>query len=108
MSAERPAAGGQSRLRPKALPPEPEAVGGPAEAEATLAEHTIQPTRTSMVWTMVGIGPVLLGKFIEQGRSQVAFGYDLEYGLMIAAGLVELVLGVEAEPNDPWRTLPVH
>ena len=45
---------------------------------------------------MVGIGPVLFGKFIEQGRSQVAFGYDLGAGLMIAAGLVERVLGVEA------------
>jgi putative membrane protein len=31
-----------------------------AEAEPTLAEHTIEPTRTSMVWTMVGIGVVLL------------------------------------------------
>ena len=42
------------------------------------------------------IGPVLFGKYIEQGRSQVAFGYYLGAGLMIAAGLVELVLGVEA------------
>ena len=42
------------------------------------------------------IGPVLFGKYIEQGRSQVAFGYYLAAGLMIAAGLVELVLGVEA------------
>jgi MFS family permease len=42
------------------------------------------------------IGPVLFGKFIEQGRGQVAFGYHLGAGLMIAAGLVELVLGVEA------------
>ena len=42
------------------------------------------------------IGPVLFGRFIEQGRGQVAFGYYLGAGLMIAAGLVELVLGVEA------------
>jgi MFS family permease len=41
------------------------------------------------------IGPVLFGRFIEQGRGQ-AFGYYLGAGLMIAAGLVELVLGVEA------------
>ena len=42
------------------------------------------------------IGPVLFGRFVEQGRGQVAFGYYLGAGLMIAAGLVELVLGVEA------------
>jgi MFS family permease len=42
------------------------------------------------------IGPVLFGRFVEQGREQVAFGYYLGAGLMIAAGLVELVLGVEA------------
>jgi uncharacterized integral membrane protein len=35
-------------------------VVAPADAEPTLAEHTIEPTRTSMVWTMVGIGVVLL------------------------------------------------
>jgi uncharacterized integral membrane protein len=35
-------------------------VAAPADAEPTLAEHTIEPTRTSMVWTMVGIGVVLL------------------------------------------------
>ena len=39
--------------------PEPE-VAAPADAEPTLAEHSIEPTRTSMVWTMVGIGVVLL------------------------------------------------
>src|SRR5215211_474726 len=52
MSAERPAAEG----------PEPAQADNwaPADAEATLAEHTIEPTRTSMVWTMVGIGVVLL------------------------------------------------
>jgi uncharacterized integral membrane protein len=41
------------------VPAEPE-VAAPADAEPTLAEHTIEPTRTSMVWTMVGIGVVLL------------------------------------------------
>ena len=58
-----------------------------------------------------GIGPVLFGRFVEQGRGQVAFGYYL--GLMIAAGLVELVLGVEAAkrslediatPLHHWRS----
>jgi uncharacterized integral membrane protein len=41
------------------VPAEPE-VTAPADAEPTLSEHTIEPTRTSMVWTMVGIGVVLL------------------------------------------------
>jgi uncharacterized integral membrane protein len=31
-----------------------------AEAEPTISQHTIEPTRTSMVWTMVGIGVILL------------------------------------------------
>jgi uncharacterized integral membrane protein len=41
------------------LPPDPE-VAAPADTEATLPQHTIEATRTSMVWTMVGIGVVLL------------------------------------------------
>ena len=40
------------------MPAESE-VAAPADAEPTLAEHTIEPTRTSMVWTMVGLGVVL-------------------------------------------------
>jgi uncharacterized integral membrane protein len=61
MSAERPAAGGpEPAPAERSLPPEPEAAGAPADAEPALAEHTIEPTRTSMVWTMVGIGVVLL------------------------------------------------
>jgi hypothetical protein len=60
MSTERPAAGGPEPAPAESpLPPEPEAAA-PADAEPTLAEHTIEPTRTSMVWTMVGIGVVLL------------------------------------------------
>jgi uncharacterized integral membrane protein len=53
--------GGGSEPAPadSSLPPEPE-LAAPADAEATLAEHTIEPTRTSMVWTMVGIGVILL------------------------------------------------
>jgi lipopolysaccharide assembly protein A len=61
MSAERPAAEGpEPAPAESSRPPEPDTAGGPATAEATLAEHTIEPTRTSMVWTMVGIGVVLL------------------------------------------------
>ena len=60
MSAERPEAGGAGQPSPDAsVPPEPE-VAGPSSAEPTLAEHTVEPTRTSMVWTMVGTGVVLL------------------------------------------------
>jgi lipopolysaccharide assembly protein A len=60
MSAERPAAGGSEPApADNSVPAEPE-LAAPADAEATLAEHTIEPTRTSMVWTMVGIGVVLL------------------------------------------------
>jgi uncharacterized integral membrane protein len=60
MSAERPAAEGpEPAPAASSLPPDPE-VAAPADAEATLPQHTIEPTRTSMVWTMVGIGVVLL------------------------------------------------
>jgi MFS family permease len=42
------------------------------------------------------IGPIYFGKLIESGRSAVVDGYYIGAGLMIAAGLVELVLGVDA------------
>jgi uncharacterized integral membrane protein len=59
MSAERPEAGGPAQPSPDAaVPPEPEVVA-PSPAEPTLPQHTVEPTRTSMVWTMVGIGVVL-------------------------------------------------
>jgi putative membrane protein len=60
MSAERP--GAEVPEQPPAdgpVPAEPE-VAVPADAEPTLPQHTVEPTRTSMVWTMVGIGVVLL------------------------------------------------
>jgi uncharacterized integral membrane protein len=60
MSAERPAAEGpEPAPADSSLPPDPE-VAALADAEANLPPHTIEPTRTSMVWTMVGIGVVLL------------------------------------------------
>jgi MFS family permease len=46
------------------------------------------------------IGPILFGKFIEEGRSQVVFGYYLGAALMIAAGLVAAVLAVNAEKRS--------
>jgi MFS family permease len=46
------------------------------------------------------IGPILFGKFIEEGRSQVVFGYYLGAGLMIAAGIVAAFLAVNAEKRS--------
>jgi len=43
------------------------------------------------------IGPLLFGVLVEQGISAVAVGYFIGAGLMIAAGLVEVFLGVDAE-----------
>jgi lipopolysaccharide assembly protein A len=58
MSAERPAAEGPDRASAdNSVVSQPQA---PADAEPTPPQHTIEPTRTSMVWTMVGIGVVLL------------------------------------------------
>jgi lipopolysaccharide assembly protein A len=59
MSADRPAAGPQQAPDGGAEPSEPQATPR-ASAEPTRAQHTIGPTRTSMVWTMVGVGVVLL------------------------------------------------
>ena len=60
MSVERPEAAGPEQPSPDAaVPPEPEAVA-PSSAQPTLPQHTVEPTRTSMVWTMVSIGVVLL------------------------------------------------
>jgi MFS family permease len=80
------------------------ASAGASAAYLTVSEIFPMETRAMaiaffyVVGTGLGgiIGPVLFGRFIEQGRGQVAFGYYLGAGLMIAAGLVELVLGVEA------------
>ncbi|MFF1573071.1 MFS transporter [Leifsonia sp. NPDC058292] len=43
------------------------------------------------------IGPILFGHLIESGIHAVVIGYYIGAGLMIAAGLVELFLGVDAE-----------
>ena len=43
------------------------------------------------------IGPILFGNLIEGGIHSVVIGYYIGAGLMIAAGLVELFLGVDAE-----------
>jgi MFS family permease len=43
------------------------------------------------------IGPLLFGQFVSMGIGAVAVGYFIGAGLMIAAGLVEVFLGVNAE-----------
>jgi MFS family permease len=44
------------------------------------------------------IGPVLFGRLVDSGSmNNVAYGYFLGAGLMIAAGVVEWFLGVDAE-----------
>jgi len=58
MSVERPSAGVPEEPSPDAaVPPESEVAA--SSAEPTLPQHTVEPTRTSMVWTMVGIGVIL-------------------------------------------------
>ena len=107
MSAERPGAGVPDRApADRSLPPDPE-VAAPADAEATLPQHTIEPTRTSMVWTMVGIGVVLLVAilvFILQNSQRVRMRFltvdgtlQLGVALLFAAllgALLVLVAGV--------------
>jgi lipopolysaccharide assembly protein A len=84
MSEERPAA-----REPEWAPadssgaPEPEAA--PADGEPTLPQHTIEPTRTSMVWTMVGIGVVLLVAilvFILQNGQRVRVRFLMANGTL--------------------------
>ena len=86
MSADRPAAAGpEPAPADNSVPAEPEAAGAPADAEATLPEHTIEPTRTSMVWTMVGIGVVLLVAilvFILQNSQRVRVRFLMVEGTL--------------------------
>jgi uncharacterized integral membrane protein len=85
MSVERPEAGGPAQPSPDgSLPPEPE-VAAPSSAEPTLPQHTVEPTRTSMVWTMVGIGVVLLFAilvFILQNGQRVRVRFLMANGTL--------------------------
>jgi uncharacterized integral membrane protein len=57
----------------------------PADAEPALPRHTIEPTRTSMVWTMVGIGVVLLVAilvFILQNGQRVGVRFLMANGTL--------------------------
>jgi uncharacterized integral membrane protein len=77
-------------------------VVAPADAEPILPPHTIQATRTSMVWTMVGIGVVLLVAilvFILQNGQRVRVRFlmvdgtlPLGVGLLFAALLGALLV----------------
>ena len=95
MSAERPAAGGpEPAPADDSVPAEAEVAGAPADAEPTLAEHTIEPTRTSMVWTMVGIGVILLVAilvFILQNSQRVRVRFLMVDGTLPLG--VALLLG---------------
>jgi len=85
MSVERPEAGGPEQRSPDAsLPPEPE-VAAPSSAEPALPQHTVEPTRTSMVWTMVGIGVVLsfaILVFILQNGQRVRVRFLMANGTL--------------------------
>ena len=81
MSTHRPAAPEPDRAPADSpRPAEPETAAEPA-----LAEHTIEATRTSLVWTMVGIGVVLLVAilvFILQNGQRVRVRFLLVDGTL--------------------------
>ena len=85
MSAERPEAGGPGQPSPDpSVPPESEVVA-PSSAEPTLPQHTVEPTRTSMVWTMVGLGVVLsfaIVVFILQNGQRVRVRFLMVNGTL--------------------------
>jgi uncharacterized integral membrane protein len=86
MSAERPEAGGPAQPSPDAAVPSAEpGVVAPSSAEPTLPQHTVEPTRTSMVWTMVGIGVVLsfaILVFILQNGQRVRVRFLMANGTL--------------------------
>jgi lipopolysaccharide assembly protein A len=106
MSAVRPEAGGPQQAPDGGSEPSEPQVTAPASAEPAPPQHTIEPTRISMVWTMVGVGVVLLVAilvFILQNgqRSRVRFlmvdgslpqGVALLFAALLGALLV-LVVG---------------
>ncbi|WP_271176498.1 MFS transporter [Leifsonia poae] len=81
------------------------ASAGASSAYLTVSEVFPMETRAMAiaffyaVGTAIGgiTGPILFGQLIEAGSHAVAIGYFIGAGLMIAAGLVELFLGVDAE-----------
>ncbi|WP_243064552.1 MFS transporter [Humibacter sp. RRB41] len=81
------------------------ASAGASAAYLTVSEIFPMETRAMAiaffyaVGTGIGgiIGPLLFGQFVSIGIGAVAIGYFIGAGLMIAAGLVEVFLGVNAE-----------
>jgi MFS family permease len=81
------------------------ASAGASSAYLTVSEIFPMETRAMAiaffyaVGTALGgiVGPLLFGQFVSMGISAVAVGYFIGAGLMIAAGLVEVFLGVDAE-----------
>ena len=84
------------------------ASAGASAAYLTVSEIFPMETRAMAiaffyaVGTGIGgiIGPIYFGKLIEEGRDGIVRGYYIGAALMIAAGLVELVLGVNAEKRS--------
>jgi MFS family permease len=80
------------------------ASAGASSAYLTVSEIFPMETRAMAIaffyaiGTGVGgiVGPIYFGKLIEEGREGVVRGYYVGAALMIAAGLVEMFLGVEA------------
>ncbi|MGO4858428.1 MFS transporter [Arthrobacter sp. 2MCAF14] len=80
------------------------ASAGASSAYLTVSEIFPMETRAMAiaffytVGTGIGgiIGPILFGRFVGEGIPSVAFGYVIGAVLMVAAGVVEIVFGVEA------------
>jgi MFS family permease len=91
------------------------ASAGASAAYLTVSELFPMETRAMAiaffyaVGTALGgiIGPVLFGRLVETGEvTAVTNGYFLGAGLMIAAGLVELAIGVEAAGRSLEKLAP--
>jgi MFS family permease len=85
------------------------ASAGASSAYLTVSEIFPMETRALAiaffyaVGTAIGgiTGPLLFGKLVESGKeSHVFWGYMLGAGLMIAAGIVQAVLGIEAAKKN--------
>ena len=80
------------------------ASAGASAAYLTVSEIFPMETRAMAialfyaVGTGIGgiVGPIYFGRLIESGQDAIVTGYYVGAALMIAAGLVELVLGVDA------------
>ncbi|WP_028265002.1 MFS transporter [Arthrobacter sp. MA-N2] len=80
------------------------ASAGASSAYLTVSEIFPMETRAMAIAFFYAVGtglggitgPILFGRFVEQGIQAVAFGYVIGAVLMVAAGIVEIVFGVEA------------